>query len=92
MGVSLLVAIWMMRKLEKGSFEKHAPGFSAKASDSIGAPGFSAEASDSLTLTREELVPSYVLRDFRIKLAEHITFHDELEREWSGKVMRWKDG
>ncbi|KAJ0077719.1 hypothetical protein Patl1_36274 [Pistacia atlantica] len=43
-------------------------------------------------LTREELVPSYVLRDFRIKLAEDVTFHDELEREWSGKVLRWKDG
>ncbi|XP_031278112.1 putative B3 domain-containing protein Os03g0621600 [Pistacia vera] len=39
-----------------------------------------------------QLVPSYVLRDFRIKLAEDVTFHDELEREWSGKVMRWKDG
>ncbi|XP_031278158.1 putative B3 domain-containing protein At5g66980 [Pistacia vera] len=38
------------------------------------------------------LVPSYVLRDFRIKLAEDVTFHDELEREWSGKVFRWKDG
>ncbi|KAJ0011045.1 hypothetical protein Pint_34526 [Pistacia integerrima] len=43
-------------------------------------------------LTREELVPSYVLRDFRIKLAEDVTFHDDLEREWSGEVMRWKDG
>ncbi|KAJ0077169.1 hypothetical protein Patl1_35980 [Pistacia atlantica] len=43
-------------------------------------------------LTREELVSSYVLRNFRIKLAKDVTFHDELEREWSGKVLRWKDG
>ncbi|KAJ0077165.1 hypothetical protein Patl1_35984 [Pistacia atlantica] len=41
---------------------------------------------------KDQLVPSYVLRDFRIKLAEHVTFHDELERAWPGKVLLWKDG
>ncbi|KAJ0010567.1 hypothetical protein Pint_34135 [Pistacia integerrima] len=42
--------------------------------------------------TREILVPRYVLRDFGIQLAEHVTFHDELERTWPGTVICGKDG
>ncbi|KAJ0077451.1 hypothetical protein Patl1_35696 [Pistacia atlantica] len=38
------------------------------------------------------LVPRYVLRDFGIQLAEHVTFHDELERTWPGTVICGKDG
>ncbi|KAJ0010563.1 hypothetical protein Pint_34139 [Pistacia integerrima] len=43
-------------------------------------------------LTREILVPRYVFRDFGIQLAEHVTFHDELERTWPGTVICGKDG
>ncbi|XP_044489900.1 B3 domain-containing protein REM20-like isoform X2 [Mangifera indica] len=47
-----------------------------------------------LSETRKNLlfVPSYVLKDFGIQLAEQVTFLDELERKWPGTVMYWKDG
>ncbi|KAJ0040378.1 hypothetical protein Pint_26873 [Pistacia integerrima] len=37
-------------------------------------------------------VPSKVLKDFKLELAENIFFHDELDRKWPGKVFNWMDG
>ncbi|RVW85695.1 hypothetical protein CK203_033447 [Vitis vinifera] len=51
--VSSVLAIWMMRKLEKGSFEKHASGISAEDSDSLTGPfmgGLRTEISDEIRL------------------------------------------